>query len=375
MRAPKRRRVLMVIDSLGRGGAERLLVTTLTHLDRTRFEVTVAVLFGPNPMAEAIRAKGIEVEELGLAGPKDLLSAVWKLRRLIRDGRFHVVHTHLFSANVAGRIAASGVACVITTLHNPDYGCEGPSHGFSARRLVDGGTAHLLRPSYLAVSRDVKDDYGRQLAIDGIEVLYNYMDVEQLQRDVQAVEGDRVRRDLGLAPDSFVVLNVGRLHAQKGHDVLLQAFAALARRRPRCRLVLAGEGPIRGQIESEAKALGLDEEVLFLGSVRDPVELYAAADAFAFPSRYEAFGMALLEAMGAGLPSVVSRVGGIVEVTSEASSILVRPGDSESFFQALSVLEGDPSRCRRLGEEARLRAASFDVSIWLPKLERIYAAA
>lgn len=369
------KKVLVVIESLARGGAERLLVTTLTHLDRSRFDVAVVSLFGPNPLAEEIRELGIDVEEYGLSGPKDLIQAVLRLRRTIRDRGVDVVHTHLFSANVAGRVAAMGSAPVITTLHNPDYGQEGPPTGVGLRRIIDGATAHILRPSYLAVSEDVRTDYLRHLSVNEIRVLYNYLDVQALQRSLGLVDRSEARRDLRVSDDAFVILHVGRLHAQKGHDTLLQAFAQLVRERPRCRLLLAGEGPLQGTIEASVRALGLEGHVGLLGAVADTSTLYVAADAFAFPSRYEAFGMSLLEAMGAGLPSVVTGVGGILEVTSLESSVVVPPNDPRALCAGLRLLEGDSERRSMLAEGGRQRAMEFDVSIWLPELERVYAAA
>ncbi|MGI9628588.1 MAG: glycosyltransferase [Longimicrobiales bacterium] len=369
------KKVLIVIESLARGGAERLLVTTLTHLDRRRFDVTVVSLFGPNPLADEIRGLGIEVLEYGLAGPRDLIRAVFRLRRTIRERHVDVVHTHLFSANVAGRVAALGSAAVITTLHNPDYGQEGPPSGVGLRRLIDGATAHLCRPSYLAVSEDVKSDYLRHLSLSEVQVLHNYVDLASFQCDLDSVNRSQARGVLGVSDEDFLVLHVGRLHVQKGHDTLLRAFSWLVRDRPQCRLVLAGEGPLRNAIEASVRALGLESQVQLLGGVADTASLYVAADVFVFPSRYEVFGMSLLEAMGAGLPSVVSGVGGILEVTSMESSVVVPPDDAEALCAGLRLLEGDSDRRRALAEFGRRRAMEFDVSVWLPELERLYAVA
>lgn len=367
------RRLLVVIESLGRGGAERLLVTTLSHLDRARFDVSVATLWGPDALGPQVRDLGIEVVDLGLRGPRDVARAIRPLRRLIRRSGVDLVHTHLFAANVAGRVAARGLAPVVTTLHNPDYGREGPEGGPGGRRLLDGATAHLWPPTYLAVSDDVRRDYRTHLCLDRIRVLPNYLDVAGFRAAVAAADPMAVRRGLGLLPETFVFLHVGRFHHQKGHDVLIRAFGELARRCSDVALVLAGGGPAREEMEALARQVAPTAAIVFAGEVPEPASLYAAADAFVFPSRYEAFGMALLEAMASGLPTVVSAVGGILEVTTPETSLRVRPGDGHELAVAMEDLVAGPDLRSRLGRAGAARSEWFDVARLLPRLERVYA--
>ena len=374
MNGPKKR-ILVAIETLSRGGAERLLLTTLGHIDRTRFDVEVAALFGPNPLAREIRADGFTVHELGLDGPRDLVRAVAGLRRLLRDGAFDLVHTHLFSANIAGRLAAGRSTPVITTLHNPDYGQEGPDHGWGVRRLLDGSTALLCQPTMTAVSEDVRGDYRRHLCLDDVGVIHNYIDVAGFVRDLDRRCRSTERARLGIPDDALLILHAGRFHRQKAHDVLVSAFATLAGRAPHAHMVLAGHGPERVAVEAQIEAAGVADRIRLLGSVSDVEGLYAAADIFAFPSRYEAFGVALLEAMAAGLPSVVTRVGGIGEVTNEEASLFVEPDDVDGLAEGLTRLIEDEELRVRMTYGARRRATAFDVGIWLPELERLYEVA
>ena len=368
------KRVLVLIDSLGYGGAERLLLTTLSHLDRGRFTPTVLTLFGPNPLAPAIRDLDVEVVELGLTGPRDLRRAIHQVGRAVRGRRADVIHTHLFASNVAGRIAARGACPVVTTLHNPDYGQEG-SGLLGMRRILDGCSAHLWRPTFLAVSEDVRRDYESQLGLTGIRVHPNYLDLADLDRRLEGVSRDQVRASLGLGADDFLVLHVGRFHRQKGQDVLLEGLALLARDDPTLRAVLLGDGPERGAALGLAGTLGLGGRVQFPGAISDPERFYKAADAFVFPSRYEAFGMALLEAMAAGLPSVVSRVGGIMELTTDETSLRVDSDDPHGLAEAMARLLRDRDLRRELGEGARRRATAYDVEPAVRALEAVYAQA
>ncbi len=369
------KRLLIVIDSLGYGGAERLLLTTLAHLDRSRFQPVVASLFGPNPLARPIRDLGVDVVELGLSGPRALPRAVAGLRGVMDAQSPDLIHTHLFASNVAGRVAVRGSIPVITTLHNPDYGQEGPGWGFGMRRLLDGSTAHLWTPTFLAVSDEVRRDYRAHLALCDVKVLHNYVDLDEFDRRLHRVPRTEVRRSLSVSADHFMLLHVGRFHRQKAQDVLIRAFSALAPSDPALQLTLAGEGPGRSDAERLAQRLGVRDRVRFLGAVEDPEALYSAADAFVFPSRYEAFGMALLESMAAGLPAVVSAVGGILELTTSATALQVPPDDARVLAGAIARLRGDARLASDMGQAARARATRFDATKAVARLECVYADA
>lgn len=376
-----RRRVLNVIESLGPGGggAEQLLITTHRHLDRSRFEPAVATLFGPNVAAEDLRSLQIPVYELGLSGPRDLPRGVLRLRRLIRMENFGIVHTHLYYANVAGRLAAWGRAHVITTLHNPDYTYEDPGTlMFRGKKLVDRLTGKWINKALLAVSDEVRRDFERQLGFSGIRVLPNYIDVDAFQRRLDRLDRETVRTGLGLRQNDVAVLHVGRLHPQKGQDLLLDALVLARREIPNLVLFLVGffeeKGDLVQVLEAKARKAGLVNEVHFTGAVRDVTPYFRAADLFAFPSRYEAFGIALLEAMTAGLPIVASRTGGILEVASEETALLVPVGDVGALAEGLVCLATDPARRSRLSAATRDRAKAFDVRVRLRRLEDLYAS-
>jgi glycosyltransferase involved in cell wall biosynthesis len=367
--------VLNVIGALGLGGAERLLVTMHRHLDRTRFEPAVACLFGPNPLAEDLRLLAVPVYELALSGPFDLLSGILRLRRLVREERFEVVHTHLYYANVAGRFAAWGRAPVVTTLHNPDYTYEDPGTLlFRGKKLLDLLTGRWINKALLAVSDDVRRDFERQLGFSGIQVIPNYIDLEAFQQSLDRFDRQTLRKEARLGKDEVVVLNVGRLHPQKGQDVLIDAFARARRQVPQLVLVLVGEGRFREGLEEKARAAGLAAAVQLRGALRDVTPYYKMADIFVFPSRYEAFGIALLEAMAAGLPVVASKTGGIPELVTEEAGLLVSVGDVHGLATALTSLATDPVRRDRLGSAAKAQARAFDVRLHLPVLEKLYAS-
>jgi glycosyltransferase involved in cell wall biosynthesis len=368
-------RILNVIETLGLGGAEHLLVTMHRHLDRERFEPSVACLFGPNPLAKDLRRLGVPVHELGLAGPRELVTGILRLRRLVLKERFDVVHTHLYYANVVGRCGACGIARVVTTLHNPDYTHEDPGTlVFRGKKLLDRLTGKWINRALVAVSDDVRNDFEQQLGFSGVQVIPNYIDLKDFKESLDRLDREDVRQKLGLEEHDVAVLHVGRLHPQKGQDLLVDAFARARQKVPRLVLFLVGEGKFREGLEERTRAANLSEAVRFGGARRDIVPYYKAADIFVFPSRYEAFGIALLEAMAAGLPVVASRTGGIPELATEGAALLVPVGDVNSLASALASLAEDPARRACLGTAARARAASFDVRLHLPRLEQLYAS-
>jgi L-malate glycosyltransferase len=367
--------VLNVIETLGLGGAEQLLVTTHRYLDRSRFEPAVACLFGPNPLAEDLQNLDVPVYELGLSGPLDLLRGILHLRRLIREERFEIVHTHLYYANVAGRFAAWGRARVVTTLHNADYTHEDPGTlVFRGKKLLDRFTGKLINEALLAVSDEVRRDFTQQLGFLGIQVIPNYIDVETFQAKLERLDRQTIRREWGVGEGDVVLLNVGRLHPQKGQDILIEAFARARQEVPELLLLLLGGGKLREGLEEKTRAMGLGAAVRFNAPVGDVTLYYKVADVFVFPSRYEAFGIALLEAMAAGLPVVASKTGGIPELATEEAALLVPVGDVNGLATALVSLAMDPARRNWLGAAARARARAFDVRLQLPRLEELYAS-
>ncbi len=370
------RRVLNVIETLGvGGGAEQLLVTIHRHLDRSRFEPAVAVLFGPNPLAEDLRGLHIPVYELSLSGLADLPRGILRLRHLIRDERFDIVHTHLYYANVAGRIAAWGQANVITTLHNPDYSHEDPGTLlFRGKKLLDRLTGNWINRELVAVSDEVRRDFERQLGFSGIRVVRNCIDVEAFQSRLARLDRQTLRKELGLTHSDVAVLHVGRIHPQKGQDLLLDALARARQKVPELVLFLVGEGKLPQILEEKARKANLLNAIRVTGAVRDVTPYFRAADFFAFPSRYEAFGLALLEAMAAGLAAVASRAGGILEVATEETALFVPVGDVDALAEALVCLATDPLRRSQLGAVGRTRAKAFDVRVQLPSLEKLYAS-
>lgn len=369
-------RVLHLIDTLRPGGAERLVLTTVKHLDPERFTSVVVTLFPPLDLKEDLERLGVLVHYLGLRGPLDWRRGVLALAGLLWQYRPDILHTHLLYANFYGRLAGllTRVPSIVTSLHHLDYThWTSDRLRFRFRKFADRTAGRLLNTSFIAVSQAVRDDYVRHFGLKGVEVIYNYLDLAEFAPPpVEAVEA--ARKEFRWTIKEFVLLNVARLDWEKGQRYLLLAMQEILKAIPEARLLIVGDGPQEESLRATARSLGLDDVVVFAGKRQDIPSLLGMADLFLFPSVAEGLGIALLEAMAAGLPVVASRVEGIAEVIEDGvDGIFVSPEDPQGIAEAVIRLRGDPRLGEDLGKRARQTVEErFSVSMGLPRLESLY---
>ena len=300
-------RVLHVITGLAAGGAEhqlRLLLRRLPH------DCEVVTLSNPGAIATAIRADGTTVHELTMRSNHDL-AALGQLRRLMRAGRYDLVHTHLYRACVFGRVAArlAGIPRVVATEHSLGDGIiEGRKASTGVRALYLA--SEQLGQATIAVSEAVA---GRLRAwgvpAARIRVIPNGIDATEFRYDPALRAAARAR--LGIAAGALVIGGVGRLAREKRFDRLIQALAEI----PGVTLLLVGDGAARAELEQEARRRGVADRVVFAGAVGHTRELLCAMDVFASPSDQETFGLAVLEAMACGLPVIYAACPPLEEAT------------------------------------------------------------
>lgn len=346
-------RVLQVITSLDRGGAENHLLALMTHADRQAFDFEVAVLRGEGELVPIFREAGIPVHLLSAQNRFDPL-ALRRLIRLLRGGHYDIVHSHLFRADIYAGFAVSQLGeqppLLVSTRHNDDRFFLNPFIGIvhylisSRQDLIIAISDHIAR---FTVSRGVRHPERVRRVYHGLEPPVTLA----LER-----EGQRIRQELGLAAEDFVVGNVGRLALQKGQRHLIAAMPALLERVPRAHAVIAGYGDLEDYLRGLASEVGVAERVRVLGPRKDVPALMHAIDVFAMPSIWEGFGLVLLEAMAAGRPIVASRVATIPEVVLDGETgLLVPPGDPLALAEAVARLANDPELASQFGEAGRER--------------------
>jgi glycosyltransferase involved in cell wall biosynthesis len=351
--------VLYMIDSLVPGGAERSLAAMAPHLVAAGVRLEIATLHDRPGVQEELADAGVPLWSLAGAGGR--LGWIRRARRLIRDRRPDLVHTTLFEADLAGRVAA--VLCrtpVVTSLVNVAYGPE--QHAGSGLSTAKLGGARLLdavtaRPvvRFHAVSEHVADVMATRLHLrrSCVEVVPRGRDPRLLG---SRTETRRMRARAGLGVGTApVVLAAGRHEAQKGLDTLVEALPAIRAACPGvCVLVAGREGAQTPRLRSLADRRGVQDAVRFLGARTDVYDLLCAADVFAFPSRWEGMPGAVLEAMALEAPIVASDLPPVREaVTEGASARLVPPDRPEALARAVVETLGDPVAAAARAARAR----------------------
>jgi len=359
-------RVLHVIPTLDRSGAEKQMVLLAKGLPRDRFEVEVAALTRLGPFEADLREAGIPVTLIG----KRLKVDPFALGRLIgwmKSKRFDVVQTWIFAANVYGRVAArwAHVPVVVTAEMAADF-WKGKSQLAIDRRLA------LWTDRVVGNSNAVVAFY-RQAGIpdDRLAMIASGITDEEPPPDVDPA---MVRAEFGFAPDDPLILFAGRLAPQKAVDDLLTALDLLQHVEPTVRTLIVGDGPLRDRLRAMAHAFGLDARVKFLGHRDDVPRLLSASDLLVLPSLYEGLPNVVLEAMRFRKPVVATNAPGTAEVVVDGETgVLVPMKTPTALTKAIRDLVRDPEIGRRMGEAGRARVeAEFGASTMIDRFAQLY---
>jgi glycosyltransferase involved in cell wall biosynthesis len=228
----------------------------------------------------------------------------------------------------------------------------------------------ILTDRIVAVGWETAKTHAERLGSRHIDVIPNAVGPPQVLSDA---EREAVRKELGLQPESLLVLAVGRLHPQKAFPDLLRSFALLKNQFPHAQLRIAGPGRLRGELEALLHELDLDDRVEFLGRRRDVETLLAASDVYVSSALWEGLPLATLEAMAAGLPLVVTDVGDVPRIVTADTGTLVEPGDVSQMTHALVRVLSDQELRRSQGEAARRHAIEeYGSELWADRLLALY---
>jgi glycosyltransferase involved in cell wall biosynthesis len=375
------RRLLVAVPGGEYGGAERYAVRIAAAAAREGWEVAAAVRRYPSlaPMRGDLTRAGVRV--LGLVRgerSRELLgfaAMVWAYRP-------DVVHLTLPWPVAAARFrtvcALLGVPAVLVHAAVPDAADLRVRHAWLYR------LSRRRRQRWVAVSAFgatmLRQTFGLRPA-DDITIIHNAPSAGPIGADASPAESGGTPRDdarvaLGVDQGAPLVVSVGRLTHEKGHDVLVAAAAHLVKEWPRVQVLIAGEGAGREQLQDLIDQAALGEHVRLIGQIEDVQGLLRAADVFAFPSRREGAPLALLEAMSAGVPVVASDFGGVEEIVqSGETGLVVRREDTRALAEGIAELIRDPERARDLAEGARQRVAAFSEPVMLDSTLSLLAAA
>jgi len=339
-----------VLSSFDMGGQERVALDLAASQIRAGYRVTALSLAPPpdGPLAAEFRAAGVAVDRVARPRPGVDPMLVLRLSRWLSKNRVALAHTHNRMALIYGAPAARlAGAAVVHTKHgnNPRGGT----------RLLAGNLAARFVDAFVAVSPETADFARRRHEVDErrLSVIPNGIDLGRFHP--QPTARARVRAELGIDADAWVVGTVGRVAVEKNQALLLRAAAPLLG--PGTRLVVAGDGPLLPSLAELAGSLGIAAFVHLLGARRDVPDVLNALDAFVLCSSTEGLPLAIPEAMATGLPVVSTRVGGIPTVIDEGQTgFLIAVGDEGALRDRVERLRADPELRRACGDRARTAA-------------------
>jgi glycosyltransferase involved in cell wall biosynthesis len=364
-------KVLHVLETLGSGGVEKRRMLLAKYLDPSRFEQKIVCTNTQGPLADAIREQGVAVIPIGIIYTPLQLHTYRNMLRVIREFKPDIIHGAVFEgvtlAAVCGFLGRVPTVIIEETSDPQNRRWKGNllMKGFS--RLAD----YAVGISPMVVG------YLRRLGIaeKKIRLITNGVDIPQIAGldDVH-----RVRKEMGIGSDDFVIGSVGRLgNFHKRFSDLILALNILRDRIPQAKLIIAGDGPDRAMLEKLVEKHNLAGRVIFTGYQFDLSPYYQCMDVFALASHMEGFGLVLAEAMFYKLPVVASRVGGMVDIVVEGETGFLVPRHSpESFAEKIEALYNDPARRRAMGLRGYERALKeYSPQAYVSKVLSLYEEA
>lgn len=361
-------RLLLAVDSLEVGGAERHVVDLACVLHSKGYEVEVACSVAGS-LAEPLEAAGVPVRPLTRRLVKRRVSVAYArgARRLLGERRFDLVHAHIFASSVAAAVATRGAGVPLVVTEHTEASWQTWRERWISRWV------YRRAERVIAVSTPIQR---RLIERGGIPP-----NLVTLIPNAVIPASDNPPDVAGTLPDGWLerplIGVVARLQPEKGVASFLEAAARISRISPEARFLVVGDGPLREELLAFAKRDGVRERVRFLGYRADARALIGLLDVLVVPSLTEGSPLIVLEAMAAGVPVVASAVGGIPDqVRHGEEALLVPPNDPDALGETLGDLLRDPARARRLGEAGRRRTENgFSHDALVRRIEAVYRAA
>lgn len=362
--------VLWIVDHLGYDGimhgAGKYYLNTIPYFDKNKFNVTLCVIRRKDHLTKLFEEAAINIKHLdrGKLDPR----ALFDLFRMIRIGNIHLIHCHGYGSDNFGRVLGK-LLRIPTIVHAHDDNSNYPLH----QKLADFFLIPFTNKA-IAVSETVKESciLKRRINRNNLSVLHNGIQLENfitLERDL--IQKEKMR--LNIKPGSKIIGTVARLRKEKGIKYLIQSVPKILNLFPDTVFFIAGDGPLRSELENLTKDLGIESRIIFAGFCNDIPAVLSIIDIFVAPSLTEGSPLGILEAMAMGKPIVASNVGGVKEILKDnETGLLVPPKNPEALAEKIIYLLKNGNESKSLVQKASEEIKRYDINSYIKKLEDFY---
>jgi len=365
-------KVMHIVLNMRRAGAQEVVRTLSQYLVKGDC-VPIVCTFRDGPIRRDLEALGIKVEVLTSQSHSvwalpwfitDIVRIRRELVQLVRKYEIDIVQTHLLEMLdfvIPTLQYSTDLRAVLWTIHTVNFLPMMGRGSLKLKRFVYRLLYRLMVgqvSGFVAVSDEVRESIICQVGPiqDKVVTILNGVDV---RRYSSAVDKETIRRQLGIGPDSPLIVTVGRLTAPKGHRYLITAAAAVVSRCPDVHFLFIGDGELKSTLQAQAEAVGILEHIHFLGIRNDVPDILATATLFVLPSLWEGLSIALLEAMASGKSIVATAVSGTTQVMVPGETgLIVPPGNSPALASAIIQLLSDPVWAQGMGRAAKQHVAT-----------------
>jgi len=354
----KRINVLHLITSLNIGGTEKYLLT-IAKTQKIRYNLSVGFLKERGEIAEELEREKISVYNLG---------NLWRLHRFLKEKKIHLLHTHLYRANILGRFIGrtARVPIIISSQRSIDDWKKFYHIWFDrwSSRFADCVIANSKAAEKVLINRE-------KIPKEKIKVIYSGIEIDTL---TPRKNQEEVKRSLGLGNDAVIIGCATRLHTEKGVQYIPAIGQRLKGRIPKLKILVIGDGPLRDKMKREIESLQLTDSVILLGWRKDIADLLSVMDVFFLPSEEESFPRAILEALAMARPVVATNVGGVGEIIQDrVHGLLVPPKDREVFAQAILWMLKNKKEAQEMAKRGREKVGEyFTVDRMIIETDRLY---
>ncbi|MGB9680061.1 MAG: glycosyltransferase family 4 protein [Thermoanaerobacteraceae bacterium] len=354
------------------GGMKKHILSLLGGLDKNKYEIFLACSFDTETL-DTLKKLGIKTFDINISDGINInkdFNSFLKLRNIIKNIKPDIVHMHGVKAALIGRVACFNLKCkTVVTYHNfPEYDSMNKYKKeifLFATKLLNKNTSYFIFVSDKLKEYVLKRE---KISINKIETVYNCIEDKGEEND----KNFNLKGKLKLPEDSFVVGCVSRLIYSKGVQDLINVASEI--KNTDIYFVIAGDGPMKNELESMVQNANISSRFFFLGFIKDIDSFLHNIDIFVLPSHQEGFGISVLEALNEGVPVIASRVGGIPEIIKDGvNGILFEKQNSDELKNAILALYSNIELRKKLSNEGRkIISEKFNCKEMIHKIDNIY---